>query len=234
MWKNPTSSQVVCKSLKLLGPFKRHARSLPIKEALSKTWEIIWLPSLKLIFSHLQMDGWKMNFLFGMAQRVFVMTISCVVGGTFYTFSQQTWISWPSYIVYQGQESTSPNQPTELLVGSLSIWIYLGCWKTHFFQTSPEKIPRLQRWLSWTRLICFRQMLGLRSYHEVGFNLLENKKTSNLTRAVRCWSNLHNLLKWPRSNMLAANWLHRYSLTRWFALCFRNDWSKWHIMMQQY
>ena len=63
------------------------------------------------------------------------MTIYCVVGGTFYTFSQQTWITWPSYIVYQGHLSFHlPINPLNLLVGSLSLWIYLlDVGLTHFF-----------------------------------------------------------------------------------------------------
>ena len=96
-------------------------------------------------------NGWlEDEFPFGMARRVSVKTISCVVGGTFYTFSQQTWISWPSYIVYQGQESTSPNQPTELLVKGLFHFNfgYILAVGKPIFSKHLQRLPRLQRWLS--------------------------------------------------------------------------------------
>ena len=122
----------------------------------------------------------------------------------------------------------SLSRPFELLVGSLSIWIYLGCWFDPFIS------KHLRR-----KFLGFKGGYLEQDWYASGRcsgweAITKLVSTCRRTRAVRCLVNMHNLLKWPRSNMLAANWLHRYSLTRWFALCFRNDWSKWHIMMQQY
>ena len=68
------------------------------------------------------------------SRRVSVITISCVVSGTFYTFSQPTWITWPSYIVYQGHLNFHlPISPLNCWLGLFQFGYILAVGLTHFF-----------------------------------------------------------------------------------------------------
>ena len=77
------------------GPLKRNARSLPIKESIIKS----------------------------IRDYLLSLMVSCVLAAHSTYFPNKYPHGHHTYI--EGQESTSPNQPTEFWVESLSVWIYL-------------------------------------------------------------------------------------------------------------